>query len=57
MADAHIHETAFVDINEITCYRDGWGDVGFVICYRTWAYASVSVWIVPQFPPYGEVNG
>lgn len=54
MADAHINETAFVDIKEIACYRDGWGDVGIVICYRSWAYASVSVWIVPQFPPYGE---
>lgn len=56
MADAHINETAFVPVSEIECYKDGWGEVGFVVCYRTWSYASVSVMIIPQYPPYGDVN-
>jgi hypothetical protein len=55
MADARVNDTTYVSVEEINCYRDGFGEVGIVICYRSWSYSSVNVMIVPQYPPYGAV--
>ena len=57
MADAHINDTAFVPASAMRFdIAVTYGAIGFVICYRSWNYAGPSIWMVPQHPPFGEVD-
>lgn len=44
--------TAFFSAGELK--TQVWGSVGCVVSYETWEYGGIEVWIVPQYPPYGE---